>query len=196
MVIVWGCDMLVDESQSPHAFVFAIAFLTTSRLCFFANMMLKRPKSSKAFLRCRAARLVAHPDLFHFSTIASFSSCFLTTPEPAARGSFVRARGVRVRCLNWYGWRGTFVVGPSIMAYMWRMVNVKCASGRKENITRVWSMISVITAMLPDEGPDLSRTTCDWMWVNLGWLMKDVLFTYLGRPQRNVWSLIPITKKK
>jgi len=107
---------------------------------FLANKTLKRAKSFR-FLRCSAAaRLVAHPDLFHFSTAASFSSCFLTTPELAARGSFVRQMGVRVRCLYWYDCRGTPVVGPSIIA-------------------RLWSMIWVMTAILPAEGPDLRRTT-------------------------------------
>lgn len=47
---------------------------------------------------------------------------------------------MRVRCLSRYDWRGTFVVGPSIIA-------------------RLWSMISVMTAILPAEGPDLRRTT-------------------------------------
>ena len=94
---VYTCS---SEFKNPHAFVLATAFLTISLLCFLATMMLKRAKSFND-LRCSAAaRLVAHPDLFHFSTTASFSTCFLTTPEPAARGSFVRRKGVRVRCLN------------------------------------------------------------------------------------------------
>ena len=85
---------------NPQAFPFATAFRTISLRCFFANITLKRAKSFNFFRCSMAARLVAQPDLFHFSTIASFSNCFLTTPELAARGSFVRQKEVRVRCLN------------------------------------------------------------------------------------------------
>ena len=31
--------------------------------------------------------------------------------------------------------------------------------GEREIVTRLWSMISVMTAILPVEGPDLRRTT-------------------------------------
>ena len=60
---------------------------------------------------------MAQLDWFHRSTIDSFSRYFLTTPVPAARGSLVTRRGVRVRCLKVKDWRGTEVVGPSMMAY-------------------------------------------------------------------------------
>ena len=90
--------MAVIIANTPHAFVLS-AFLTASRLCFFNSITSKRPKSFSDRLFCTAARRVAHALLSHFSMMASFSSCFLRTPDPAARGRLLRRRGVRVRCL-------------------------------------------------------------------------------------------------
>lgn len=83
-------------------FLYALAafvrlFLTTSLRCFFATMTLNRSKSFSDRLCSMAARFLAHDEDSHLATRPSFSTCLRMTPDPAPRGSFVRARGVRVR---------------------------------------------------------------------------------------------------
>ena len=85
--------------KNAYAFFAALTlFLTTSLRAFFSTKVLNLSKSLSDFRFSMAARLVAHVDLVHFSTIPSLVSCLRTVPEPAARGSFGRRNGVRVRC--------------------------------------------------------------------------------------------------
>lgn len=136
---------------------------TTSLRAFFAIMTAKRSKSL-SFLRFSiASRLCAHADLFHFSTVPSFSRYLRTTPVPAPRGRDARTKGVRVRWRKGKDWRATPVVGPSMMAYWARQKFRKTEVHKMQQLcrTRLWSMISTITAMLPSLGPDLRSTTGD-----------------------------------
>jgi len=107
-----------SDEKKVYAFFAALTpFLTTSLLAFLATRVLNLSKSLSDFRFSMAALLVAHVDLFHFSTIPSVDSCLRTVPEPALRGSFDRRNGVRVRCRYGKAWRGTPVGGPSTMAY-------------------------------------------------------------------------------
>ena len=78
---------------------FLTAFLTTSLRAFLASITSNLPKSFKFLLFSTFALFCAHELLSHFSTVPSFSRNFLTMPDEAARGSFEREKGVRVRCL-------------------------------------------------------------------------------------------------
>ena len=90
---------LAPGHKKAYAFFAALTlFLTTSRLAFLATKVLNLSKSLSDFRFSTAALLVAHADLFHFSTIPSLVRCLRTVPEPAPRGSFDRRNGVRVRC--------------------------------------------------------------------------------------------------
>lgn len=87
-----------------HARIYAFpaflpSLLTVSLLTFFATITPNLSKSLNPRLASTAARFCAQDDLFHFSTICSFSRSLRTTPVPAARGRVVRRMGVRVRCL-------------------------------------------------------------------------------------------------
>ena len=107
-----SCDVIyvVWYAQNPSRFIhkysqrrahaLALSFLLiTSLRCFLANITWKRPKSLSDRLFSNASRLCVHFDFSHLSKVASFSSCFFITPEPAPRGSFDSLRGVRTRCL-------------------------------------------------------------------------------------------------
>jgi hypothetical protein len=92
-------SFLAQATKEAYAFFATLTlFRTTSRLPFLATKVLNLSKSLSDFRFSMAARLVAHVDLFHFSTIPSLVSCLRTVPEPAPRGSFGRRNGVRVRC--------------------------------------------------------------------------------------------------
>lgn len=94
-------NMIINVSihkVPTHADTFR-AFRTWSRLCFFASITLKRSKSFRSLRFSLVARFCAHADLSHFSTTASCSTSFRTTPDPAPRGSFVSLMGVRRICL-------------------------------------------------------------------------------------------------
>ena len=107
-----------QATKKVYAFFPALTpFLTMSRLAFLDTKVLNLSKSLSDFRFSMAARLVAHVDLLHFSTIPSLDICLRTVPEPALRGSFGRRNGVRVRCRYGKAWRGTPVAGPSTMAY-------------------------------------------------------------------------------
>lgn len=91
-------ESVLDTVETAYAFFAArTALCTRSARCFFATMTTKRWKSVSDRLLAMEARRCANADFSHFSTMASFSRAFLMAPEPAARGSFVRRRGVRVR---------------------------------------------------------------------------------------------------
>jgi len=147
-----------QATKKVYAFFAALTpFLTTSLLAFLDTKVLNLSKSLSDFRFSMAALLVAHDDLFHFSTTPSVDSCFRTVPEPALRGSFGRRNGVRVRCRYGKAWRGTPVWGPSTMAYSNFRKRPRLNVGLPR--TLLWSIISAITAVLPAWGPDRRRTT-------------------------------------
>lgn len=91
---------LLVEKEVYAFFAAWTPLCTRSDRCFFATMTTKRWKSVNDLRFSAAARFCAHADFSHFSTTASASTCFFTTPEPAARGSLVRRMPVRERCLK------------------------------------------------------------------------------------------------
>jgi hypothetical protein len=101
---------------------------------------------------------------------------------------------VRVRCLNWYDWRGTFVVGPSIMAYIIRMINGRWASGRKK---QHYSCVIDDFGYNGNAARWRTRFEEDHLWMNVSKsrLAGGRVSSYLGRPRRSVWSLNPIMTK-
>jgi len=88
-----------DIYNGTYALADLTAFLTASLRLFFSSITANLPKSFRLLLVSNAFLLAAQLLFSHFSTVASFSSCFLMTPEPAARGRAVSFKGVRVRCL-------------------------------------------------------------------------------------------------
>jgi hypothetical protein len=93
------CVCIKHDNVLFVLYAFFNAFRTKSRRDLLASITLKRPKSFKERLFSMAARFFAQLLDAHFWSMASCSSCFLIAPVPAARGSLVRQRGVRVRCL-------------------------------------------------------------------------------------------------
>lgn len=93
----------IKQKARPHAYAFfalLIDFRTTSRLLFFSTITLNRPKSFNTRRFSTASLFFAQLLDSHLAMVPSASSCFLMTPAPAARGSFVSVRGVRMRCLK------------------------------------------------------------------------------------------------
>lgn len=80
-----------------YADAFARVLRTVSLRAFFASMTAKRSKSFSDLRFSIASRFCAQEDLFHFSTVPSFSRYLRTTPVPAPRGREERTKGVRVR---------------------------------------------------------------------------------------------------